>query len=243
MKWKLALLLFLVALPGVIASSWLALPLLVDPATIPVPLQTLQVATAVQGAILVLVAAALGAVLAPALGVSAPALSAAIRLEDMLDALRSQLLPGLAGGCIGAAVIVAFHAFSPEVLAAVQGKEPLPLSVRVLYGGITEEVLTRWGLMTVIAWVGWRIFQRSLPKPSHAIMWMAIVSSAFLFGLSHVPSVAQALPVVSASVVAYITIGNAVFGVVAGYLFWRNGLEAAIIAHTLAHVLAYGVLG
>jgi hypothetical protein len=44
-------------------------------------------------------------------------------------------------------------------------------------------------------------------------------------------------------VVAYVTIGNALFGVVAGYLFWRYGLEAAIAAHVSAHVLTFLVRG
>jgi membrane protease YdiL (CAAX protease family) len=28
-----------------------------------------------------------------------------------------------------------------------------------------------------------------------------------------------------------------VFGVIAGYLYWKKGLEAAIIAHMMAHVV------
>lgn len=243
MKWKLAFFMILLALPGVAATSWLALPLLVDAATTPVPLETLQVATAVQGALFVLVAATLGTVLAPKVGMSAPAMSAVVLGGSVFDALRPQLAPGLAGGCIGAAVIITFHMFAPESLAAIQGDEPLPLAVRILYGGITEEILVRWGLMTLLAWTGWRLFQRNSVKPSCAIMWTAIVLSALLFGVSHVPSVAQSLPTVSAAIVAYITIGNALFGVVAGYLFWRYGLEAAVTAHILAHILAYILRG
>jgi hypothetical protein len=43
----------------------------------------------------------------------------------------------------------------------------------------------------------------------------------------------------SSPVVTYVIGGNAVFGVVAGWLFWRFGLEAAILAHAIAHVVAY----
>lgn len=243
MKWKITLSLVLLALPGVVATSWLALPLLVDASTIPVPLETLQFATALQSAVLVLVAAAIGALLAPKVGVSAPAISAIGGPGRVLDALRSQLVPGVVGGCMGAAVIVAFYAFSPDSLAAVQHDAPLPLAVRVLYGGITEEVLIRWGLMTATAWAGWKIFQKDSQKPSWAVMWAAIVVSALIFGASHVPAIAQSLPVLPAAVVAYVTIGNAVFGVAAGYLFWRYGLEAAIAAHVLAHVFAYIIRG
>jgi hypothetical protein len=42
--------------PGVIASSFLMLPLVVDPAVIPVSLQALQIANAIQGTLFVLLA-------------------------------------------------------------------------------------------------------------------------------------------------------------------------------------------
>jgi hypothetical protein len=32
---------------------------------------------------------------------------------------------------------------------------------------------------------------------------------------------------------------NTAFGVLFGYLFWRYGLEAAMIAHATAHVVSY----
>lgn len=243
MKVKIAGLLVLMALPGVFATSWLALPLLVDVSRTPVPLQTLQIAAAAQGTLLVLVAALIGASAAPGVGLSAPALSAIAGGSGVVDALRPQLVPGFVGGCIGAVVIVGFHAFAPESLRAAQPETRLPLAVRVLYGGITEEVLVRWGLMTALAWAGWRVLQSDLQQPSPSVVWAAIAVSALVFGLSHLPSVAQSMPAWSASVVAYITLGNALFGLVAGYLFWRYGLEAAIAAHASAHALAFIVRG
>jgi membrane protease YdiL (CAAX protease family) len=162
---------------------------------------------------------------------------------DVLQALRPQIVPGILGGMAGAAIIVAFHRFAPEALTAAQPATPLPLVVRVLYGGITEEVLVRWGLLTIIAWAGWRIAGRPSEHPSVPIMWAAIAISALLFGLSHLPAALAVVRDLSASVAVYVTLGNAGFGMVAGYLFWRHGLEAAIMAHGLAHLLAFMVLG
>jgi len=51
------------------------------------------------------------------------------------------------------------------------------------------------------------------------------------------------LPTLSVGVAAYIIIGNALFGPIAGYLFWRYGLETAIIAHVCAHVFAFAIRG
>lgn len=243
MKWKVAALLVLMALPGVVVASWLALPLLADASKLPVPLETAQVAAAIQGAVLVFVAALVGAVLAPKAGLAAPAVAAIAGGGGVLEALRPQLIPGLVGGCIGAAVILGFYVLAPGALIAIQHETPVPLPVRVLYGGMTEEVLIRWGLMSTMAWAGWRVLNRDLQQPSPGVMWAAIALSALVFGASHLPSVAQSLPVLSGYVAAYVTIGNALFGLVAGYLFWRHGLEAAIVAHVSAHVLAFAVRG
>lgn len=243
MNFKIAVLLFLAALPGVIATSWLALPLLVDVSKTPVPLETLQIASAVQGAVLALIAAVIGASLAPQVGLAAPAVSSVVSRGSVLDAFRPQVVPGLVGGGIGAVVILGFYAFAPESLKAIQPDTPLPLVVRVLYGGITEEVLVRWGLMTVLVWAGWRVLRRDLQQPSTGIIWGAIATSALVFGLSHLPSVAQSLSALTPYLAAYITIGNALFGLVAGYLFWRYGLEAAVIAHVSAHLMAFAIRG
>lgn len=243
MKWKVTALLALIGLPGVAATSWLALPLLTDTSKLSVPLETLQIATMVQGAITVLIAALVGATLAPKVGLATPAIAAIIRGDSFFDALRPQLTPGLVGGCVGAPIILAFYALAPTVLVAIQPETPLPLLVRVLYGGVTEEVLVRWGLMTTMVWAGWKATARGSQQPSSWVVWVAIVLSALIFGASHLPLVAQSLSTLSAYVAAYIIIGNALFGIVAGYLFWRYGLEAAIVAHTSAHVLAFIVLG
>jgi hypothetical protein len=40
-------------------------------------------------------------------------------------------------------------------------------------------------------------------------------------------------------VVLFVVGVNAAFGVLFGYLFWRYGLEAAMIAHITTHVVSY----
>ena len=38
--------------------------------------------------------------------------------------------------------------------------------------------------------------------------------------------------------VAAVLLGNAVPGVLFGWLFWKKGIEAAMLAHTLAHLIS-----
>lgn len=42
----------------------------------------------------------------------------------------------------------------------------------------------------------------------------------------------------SPGIVAFVLFGNGIGGILFGWLFWRYSLEAAIIAHGLAHFLA-----
>jgi len=108
---------------------------------------------------------------------------------------------------------------------------------RILYGGITEELLLRWGLMTLLVWIGWRVFSQGQSAPSTFCFIVAIALSAFLFGLGHLPLVFVLGTQVTISVIAYVIVGNAAFGLIAGYLYWQKGLEAAMIAHMLVHVV------
>jgi hypothetical protein len=243
MPWKVAILLTVAGLPGVIAIAWLALPLMVDESTAAAPLATLQIASMVQGALFVATAALIGTRLAEQVGLHAPVLSALLAGERATGILRTQLLSGAIGGLLGAVIIIAFHGFAPPELTALQSDVPIPIVARVLYGGITEEILVRWGLMTFLVWLAWRVLQRGRGTPATFVIWVAIGFSAIMFGVSHLPSVAASSVSLTAPIALYITFGNALFGLVAGWLFWRKGLEAAIIAHSLAHVLAFAIRG
>jgi membrane protease YdiL (CAAX protease family) len=105
----------------------------------------------------------------------------------------------------------------------------------LLYGGITEEVMLRWGMMTFIVWVIWRRFQKGRPHPSAGAVWAAILLAAVLFGIGHLPATAAFAPLDGMLVVRTVAL-NALGGVLFGWLFWRRHLEAAMVAHASAHV-------
>lgn len=60
----------------------------------------------------------------------------------------------------------------------------LGLWARLLYGGIVEEVLFRWGVVTLLVWLGAKLFD----GPTPALMWTVLLASGVLFGLGHLPS-------------------------------------------------------
>lgn len=239
MNWKLFVVLSCAGLPGVFALGWLALPLLVEGRTLPAPMWVLSVASSAQSAVLLALAVFAGAALAAKVGLRAPVFSALAGSAPVLEQVRPQLLPGIVAGLAGAALIWLFARYSPDALTQLQSKFSLPLIARVLYGGITEELLVRWGLMTLLVWLFWRYRQGMAGEPTPMIVWIAIVLSSVIFGLGHLPAAAAFVGQLSMSVGAYIVAGNTVFGLIAGYVYWRYGLESAIIAHALAHVVSF----
>ncbi|WP_028103021.1 CPBP family glutamic-type intramembrane protease [Pseudoduganella violaceinigra] len=227
---------FAAGFPGVFAIAFLFLPPLLAGKPLPMPMWAVQMIAALQSSILLAIAVAVGACLAPKVGLRAPLLSALVSRASPWQALKPALLPGVAGGLFGAVSIWLLSQAAPPQL---QVKTPVPLIARVLYGGITEELLLRWGFMTLVAWILWRLLQKRALTPPPAVIVASIFLSALLFGAGHLPAAAALTGHLSSGIVAYVMIGNAAFGIVAGYLYWKAGLEAAIIAHVTTHLVLY----
>lgn len=238
---RLGLLLWGAGMTGAVSVSVLVLPVLLE--TLPrmigrelppltVPTWVLVLASIFQSGIYLALATWAGVALSPAVGLRAPVFEAVVAREP----IRFRLLPGIIVGIFGGAVLTAFGRIAPPAVQAAQARIEMPLAARVLYGGITEEVLLRWGFMTVLAWVAWR-FARRTP----AWMWVAIVVSALVFAAGHLPAASILVGPLTAPIVTYVLVANTVFGIAFGWLYWRYGLEAAIVAHALTHVVNYFV--
>ncbi len=113
----------------------------------------------------------------------------------------------------------------------------LPVPTRLLYGGITEELLLRWGFMTLVVWIGWRIFQKGKDRPRSSFFVGAILISSVLFAIGHLPVALMLFPEPNVALILFVILGNSAFGLIAGFLYWKKGLESAIIAHAMAHVV------
>jgi hypothetical protein len=248
-RLRLGLLLWTAGMLGVIAITLLVLPQLLAnlPATLrgqalPMSPRLILLASLVQSAALLSLVVWTGTALAGSVGLHAPAFEAVVTRASVVRALQPQLLPGVVGGVLGGLVLVLFVLLAPPDLAAAQKRLGAPLVARVLYGGVTEEILLRWGFMTLLVWTAWRFFQRRTSEPKAVYIWLAIIVSAVVFGLGHLPAARLLLAGgLTPYVIAFVIGANSVFGIVAGYLFWRYGLESAIIAHALAHILNYVV--
>lgn len=103
------------------------------------------------------------------------------------------------------------------------------------YGGIVEEIELRLFVLSAVAWLLSRI---TSGKPTTWIMIVSIASSALLFGVGHLPVVAQ-VTTLTATIVMRTIIGNAIGGLVFGMLYWKRGLEHAMLAHFCADIVLH----
>jgi Type II CAAX prenyl endopeptidase Rce1-like len=99
--------------------------------------------------------------------------------------------------------------------------------------GIREEIWLRFGLLTFFAWLGVllvRPWVSASKKLSPLVFWIANAAAALSFAAIHIPQ-AHALLGLTARLLVFVFVGNGIPGLVFGWLYWRRGLIAAMIAH------------
>ncbi len=101
--------------------------------------------------------------------------------------------------------------------------------------GVTEEILFRYCLMTLFVWLGLKATSRTTTEAS--LFWLANLLAALLFSLAHLANVIELGISITAGLVLYVVIWNGIASFVFGWLYWRRGLEAAILAHIVADIV------
>lgn len=238
-RGRLFIMLFGLGLLGVL--SLLQMPVqLPEGVEVPISPELLRWLGLAQSTLLVAIAVTVGLFTAPKVGLAASVLNTAITGQPWWLALRRQAGPALVGALLGALVLLIYGLLQPllmpEVLVAAQGTE-LPLLMRVLYGGITEEILLRWGSMSLLVWLFWRVGQRGQGAVHPGIVWGGNLGAALLFGVGHLPALAALGVTFTVPMVLAVVVGNALAGLIFGWLYWRNGLEAAMLAHAGTHLI------
>ncbi|MBD1203045.1 MAG: CPBP family intramembrane metalloprotease [Rhodobacteraceae bacterium] len=213
------LLAVLMGLPGIAA-----LPFLVTlPPGVP------RLAAVANPAILLMLMALAGAWAAPRIG-----LRSALVLGSAVEGRGMVLWAGI-GLVAGVAVALADHALAPlwvvdGVATLREGRGVGLVVLGVLYGGMTEEVVFRWGLMALLALGLLRVM------PRKAALAAAVALAALAFGLAHLPAVAMGVEVVTPPLLLRTLIWNGLLGLLYGVALLRQGLEGAMLAHGATHL-------
>jgi membrane protease YdiL (CAAX protease family) len=210
------------------------------------PLHVLLFFQFLQSAVLLAIAVGAGLWLARRIGCGAPILEAWLTGEKIGDRLRAILQPSLATGVgVGAAVLLLLKfVFIPVIpqLGAVWGTH-IAIWKKLLasfYGGIVEELLMRLFLFSLLAWLLSKVWRTQNGLPGPVSFWLANVISAIFFGLGHLGTAPiMGIPITPMVITAALVL-NGIAGVAFGYLYWKRGLEAAMIAHFSADIVLQG---
>jgi hypothetical protein len=185
-------------------------------------------------ALFVAVAALIGAALAQRAGLrslvagtaSDPAFARTLARSGGLGLLLGLILAGVD------ALIQPHLGDAWQRLVAMRPSGASVLAGRMLYGGLAEEVMLRWGVMSLMAWV---LLSPAGVRRHRLAMLMAVVLAAVLFAAAHLPVLAAQVELTPLLVARTLLI-NGVAGLLYGWLFWRQYLEAAMAAHAATHL-------
>jgi membrane protease YdiL (CAAX protease family) len=256
-NWKAFFVLWIAAIFAVIAVLPYSLELqsgILQDLELPVPFPVLLALQVIQSALLFGVLIAAGLFLANRIGLGLPILEARLRGEPVAGEIRAILPLSILTGIAAALLIVGLEIviFQPLLLRefgesanelVLSGEQPAAWKgfLASFYGGIVEEILLRLFLMSLLAWLG--SFFRKTPdgKPVNGVFWMANILAAIIFGIAHLPATATILPL-TPLVVARAVVLNGVAGIAFGYLYWKRGLESAMIAHFSADIVLHVLL-
>lgn len=128
-----------------------------------------------------------------------------------------------------------FRAYLPESMKSAEKQMALWKRFGAcFYGGISEEVLLRLFVMSVVAWFLLMVLNvaESLAYP------IAILVATVLFGLGHLPATASMTRLTPMIIVRAILL-NGIFGIACGILFWQYGLVAAMVAHFTGDIVLH----
>lgn len=226
--WRAAVLMVLFGLPGLFSL------LLAVPEVPGVP----RAALLAQPSISLVVLAFAGAVTAPRVGLRSLLLErvAGCGSTARVAYWRNSFLLGCVLGIALAAIDAATSPLwrpGPAATHIIEGWQPVLLVTGILYGGITEEIMMRFGIMSALAWLFVQILG---PARVRLACWIGNIGAAILFGVLHLPALAAAGIDIDAGI-ATRTIGlNAIGGLIYGWLFMRNALEDAMLGHAGTHV-------
>ena len=198
--------------------------------------ETLKYLVLINPTILLLLAVLIGTLLFDKVGFSIPTISSILKIEDpeikFIEQIKFGVLLGLLTGILTTIIGLIFKTSLPQEFIDLGNKIKITTIARFGYGGLTEELLMRFGFMTLVVWIIFKITKKLVDLT----YWTGIVLASILFAVGHFPVVYNAVQNPTISLLTYVLFGNSIAGLFLGWLYWKKGLEAAFIGHLFAHV-------
>lgn len=240
---RVKLALFWAVIGGLAAFAALPYATALAPPPEDVPLMVLYIAQPLQTAAIIFFGGWLALRLGENLGLDSPIARAYVTGETLPALPVSRVIVALGAGiATGLAIMwgdrALFMARMPEPKTALF-EDGVPLwkgLLGSLYGGIGEELLTRLVFMTIVAWLLWRFVAGRRVPVVPGVYWSAMVLAGLVFGLGHLPAVSGVWDLTPVVITRTILL-NFVPALVFGRLYWRWGLEYAMVAHFMSDIV------
>lgn len=228
-----------------VLATFLVIPyqLALNPTALDVPLSkgislgVILLVTCAQSLVMFAIVVFVGLRAARGVGLSAPVSAALADRRPVWPLVRAFAPRALVVGIVGGLVILGLDALIPVGGLQTFGTKTAWWMglLATPYGAIAEELLMRLFLLSLLLWG----LRRIAPRHPDAMFWTANVAAAVLFGLGHLPITAAMGMVLTPIVVGRAILLNGVIGVALGWLYRKDGLESAMLAHGAADIVLH----
>jgi membrane protease YdiL (CAAX protease family) len=196
----------------------------------------------VQSIVLFSLAIFFGLRLSNLIGMGMPIVQNALEGKNQTKELKSIIVPSVSWGALSGIFVVLlsipFNKLIPE-LNLLDVSVPLwKAFLASFYGGIAEEILLRLFLVSLFVYIAFKVKKTKTEHPTNPGIWLSIILAAIIFGLGHLPATAQITSITGLVVIRAIVL-NGIAGIIFGWLYWKKGLESAIIAHFSADIVLH----
>jgi membrane protease YdiL (CAAX protease family) len=239
-NWKL----FVILLIASVVTTLMVLPytLAISPGLAEIFTPFVLIAQLVQTLVIFSIAIFIGLFLYKRVGFNLPILEGWLEGKEVGNYLKSILGISIGLGVLSGVLIILLSFLFTPVSSIFQNAEiSVPIWKGFLasfYGGIGEEILLRLFLMTLVVWIIFKIKKTANGKPTDIGIWLAIIISAVIFGLGHLP-ITGTITSITPLIIVRAVLLNGVGGVIFGWLYWKKGLESAMIGHFSADIVLH----
>jgi membrane protease YdiL (CAAX protease family) len=239
-NWKL----FVILLITSVITTLMVLPytLAISPGLAEIFTPFVLIAQLIQTLIIFSIAIFIGLSLYKRVGFNLPILEGWLEGKEIGKYLKSILGISIGLGVLSGVLIILLSFLFTPVSSIFQNAEiSVPIWKGFLasfYGGIGEEILLRLFLMTLVVWIIFKIKKTADGKPTDIGIWLAIIISAVIFGLGHLP-ITGTITSITPLIIVRAVLLNGVGGIIFGWLYWKKGLESAMIGHFFADIVLH----
>ncbi|WP_058533640.1 CPBP family intramembrane metalloprotease [Legionella saoudiensis] len=236
--WPLVVVLFCLSIPGVLIAIKRLIYFLLPENSEELKKRIGRFAI-VQTLILVFILCLAGAILSQNTGLRATHLEDMLHGKTGISTLFPILLPAIGYALLSLVVFLCLYhllakRFIDEKSLQIMRNLRIALGLDgcILYGGVVEEIIGRWGIMNLATFFAIIFMQHT----TNLIIWISILVSSLIFSAGQIPAYLAAGCSSSRSFIYSYTLLSMSQSIIFGYVFWQYGLVCSIISHMLFHL-------